>query len=582
MQFILSLSFTLVAVIAIVGITVFYSRQFDVSSQRIAENNSVNVIDQVNINLDNYMRDFMKLSDTAYYNILKVADISRDRGTIENELQLLLDTNENSLLSIALFDKNGNLIAGQAGMQVKEGVDPTSKEWFVNAGKQIEILHISEPYVDDIFMPVNGTYNWVISLSRSVEINYNGDVQRGVLLVYSKFSEIERITKSASLGGSGYAYVLSDNGATIFHPKQQLIDAGLMREDFNKVLEYSDGIHREDYDGTSRLITTKTMGYTGWKIVGVSSVSEMQTSPFDNRLLIWGLSLLVCIFLVGINFFISSKITTPLRRLDRAISAIEGDLDAVRIPIEGTYEIQHLGKTLNSMTASLKALMDDVVYEQEHVRRSEMIALQSQINPHFLYNTLDSAVWMIEAERYDGAITMITSLARLFRISLSQGDNIISLEKELEHVENYLTIQQMRYKNKFDYKITYDERLKDIPVIKLIVQPLVENAIYHAMEYVYDDGEIHVKAYVSEDILSIDVIDNGPGMTETQVKDLQDGVHKVDKTRGSGVGFQNVLQRVQMYYGEPFGLDVISEPDEGTTIRIRIPVTGKGKEGVHA
>lgn len=218
----------------------------------------------------------------------------------------------------------------------------------------------------------------------------------------------------------------------------------------------------------------------------------------------------------------------------------------------------------------MNSLMDNIVKEQELKRKTELDALQAQINPHFLYNTLDSIVWMVEGERYEGAVTMVTALARFFRISLSKGKNVISLKDELEHVSNYLTIQNIRYKNKFSYRIQAEDDVLDLACIKLVVQPLVENAIYHGMEYMDGDGEIDIKAYSENDEAIIEVKDNGLGMTEDIVESLLEKVHASKK--GSGVGLRNVNERIKLYFGPTYGLEINSEPDEGTSIKIHIPI----------
>ncbi len=173
----------------------------------------------------------------------------------------------------------------------------------------------------------------------------------------------------------------------------------------------------------------------------------------------------------------------PIKQLERSVRKLEKSNLNATVKIGGTYEIRHLGQTLQSMADNMKKLMDDIVKEQEDKRKSEMSALQSQINPHFLYNTLDSIIWIIENERYEDAIDMVTALTRLFRISLSKGKNIITVAQELQHAENYLIIQKVRYKNKFDYEIRMEPEAALCATIKLIVQPLVENSIYHGMEY---------------------------------------------------------------------------------------------------
>ena len=273
-----------------------------------------------------------------------------------------------------------------------------------------------------------------------------------------------------------------------------------------------------------------------------------------------------------INAYISSRITGPIKRLEKSVNALEaGKLDT-EIYIGGSYEIRHLGRSIRDMAGQIQVLMNDIVAEHESKRKSEFDTLQSQINPHFLYNPLDIIVWMIENEQKAEAVKVVTALARFFRISLSKGRSIIPVKDELEHVRNYLMIQQMRFKNKFTYQIESEPETLNLASLKLMLQPLVENAIYHGMEFMDGDGEILVRAFLEEGELIFTISDNGLGMTEEQVNGLlkENTVHASSK-RGSGIGVKNVNERIRLYFGEQYGLSIESEPDEGTTIRIHLP-----------
>lgn len=579
LQFTLLSTFTLVSVVAILFVTAGYMRQFSTTTEQMTRENSVKMLDQVNLNLDDYIHRLMGVSNTAYYKILKDGDTSDDQENMNRELSLLFSANESILSTIAVFNHQGELVNSAPSNQLKKDADPTQEAWFIQANEQIENVHFSQPAVDSLFLPTNNTYHWVVSLSRSVDLVNHGAVERGVLLVNMNFSGIEKISLNANFGSEGYVYLMTPDGQIIYHPKQQLIYSGLMLENTHAASSYSEGSHNEVFQGEKRIVTVKTMGYTGWKIVGVTPVSEMQSTVFNNHLLLVSLAVMVSLLILSINLLISVKVTNPLHQLERAVSRMEQDIYDIAIPVEGSYEIQHLSRTLMAMAHTMQRLMEDIVKQQEQMREKEMNVLQQQINPHFLYNTLDSTIWMIESGRHEGAITMITALAKFFRISLSKGKNIISLEDEINHVQSYLTIQEIRYKNKFEYSISVDESIGNAATIKLIIQPLVENAIYHGMDYMYEEGEIQIRAYRHEEAIYIDIEDNGPGMTEEQVFALRQGKKKQGKKRGSGIGFSNVEERIKLFYGAAYGLEVYSEPDEGTLIRIYLPFQLLDEEG---
>ena len=228
------------------------------------------------------------------------------------------------------------------------------------------------------------------------------------------------------------------------------------------------------------------------------------------------------------------------------------------------------------MLGRIKVLMSDLVDEHNAKRKSEFDTLQSQINPHFLYNTLDIIVWMIENENSDKAVNIVTALAKFFRISLSKGKNIITVKDEVEHVRNYLMIQNMRFKNRFEYSIDVDEEVLSYSSLKLMLQPLVENAIYHGMEFMDGDGEIDVKVFKEDDSLYFTITDNGLGMSEDMVETLL-SKDFVPSKKGSGIGVKNVNERIKLYFGSEYGLKVESEPDEGTKITIHLPAVVYGE-----
>jgi two-component system sensor histidine kinase YesM len=384
------------------------------------------------------------------------------------------------------------------------------------------------------------------------------------------YSGIEQIFTKVNSSSRGYVYLVDGSGEIIYHPKQNLINSSILRENNAVAAAYSDGTHEETYLGEKRMVTVRTVGYTGWKIINVTPTNDFYIS-FNQMRSFTGIILLLTVLLIFFaNQFVSYLIGNPIKKLDDSVKELEyGNLD-LNIYIGGSYEIRHLGRTITSMVKQMHLLMDEIVMEQEKKRKSEFDALQAQINPHFLYNTLDSIVWMVESERYKEAISMVTALAHLFRISLSKGKNIITIREEIEHAQNYLHIQKIRYKNRFTVEIDIDPEINECSTIKLIVQPLLENAIYHGLEYMDGEGEIKVRGYAKNGDIYIDVSDNGLGMPEQSLDFILTDENRVHK-KGSGIGLSNVHQRIQLYFGKQYGLEIESVLDEGTTVHIHLP-----------
>ncbi len=568
-QMILSLSFTAVAVVGMVfmGLTLFLRFSYTTNAQQ-AEN-SQRLLYQVNWNLDAYLRGMMRISDTAYYNVIKNIDL--DEGSLTPALELLYGSNRDSIVSMAVFSEEGNLLSATPLRTLKNSVSPQRADWFVEAMDKIENLHFSTPHVQNLWSDVDERYRWVVSLSRYVELSRDGAIEGGVLLLDMSFDGIEQICKDVELDDGGYLYLIDDSGEIIYHPRQQLIYAGLQQENNLVAAGYTDGSHQEQFQGQSRQVTVKTVGYTGWKLVAVVPRESLWTN-YSQLVLFFLFVVLFSIFLlVFVNLRLSEWITAPVKKLDRAVKDLEARRSDVDFDVGGPTEVEHLSHSIRSMVSTMDHLMEDIIQQEEQKRRSELDVLQSQINPHFLYNTLDSVVWMTENGRTQDAVVMLTSLARFFRISLSRGSNVIPIADELEHARHYLTIQKMRYKNKFSTDIIAEDGAESLYTIKLIVQPVLENAIYHGMAYADGDGEITVRAFREGGDVCIEVTDNGPGMPEEVVRGLLEGAGPNTGAKGSGIGFRNVHQRLRLTFGEPYGLTILSEPDDGTTVRIRLP-----------
>ena len=570
-QGILSLSFTAVAVVGMIfmGLALFF--RFSANTNAQMAENSQRVLAQVNLNLDMYLRRMMRLSDTAYYSVIKDADLAEE--DLSEALDLLYENNRDALVSIALFSEEGDLIASTPLVGLKNSVNPEKESWFTTAMDRIENLHFSTPHVQNLFEDPDYQYRWVVSLSRQVEMTRAGAIESGVLLVDMSFGGIEQICKDVDLSSTGYLYLIDGDGEIIYHPRQQLIYAGLLEENNLAAAGYTDGSHQETFGGTRREVTVKTVGYTGWKLVGVMP-SENLWDNYGQLVLFFLFVVLFSVFLlVFVNLRLSEWITAPVKKLDRAVKELEHGSTEVDFDVGGPGEVEHLSHSVRSMVSTMRHLMDDIIEQEEQKRRSELEVLQSQINPHFLYNTLDSVIWMTENGRTDDAVVMLTSLARFFRISLSRGSSIIPIRDELEHARHYLTIQKMRYKNKFSATITAEDGVESLYTIKLIVQPILENAIYHGMAYADGDGEITVRAFRDGGDVLIEVSDNGPGMPEEVVESLLDpnGPAAAAGAKGSGIGFRNVHRRIRLTFGADYGLTIFSEPDDGTTVRIRLP-----------
>lgn len=520
--------------------------------------------------MEDYLVNMRQISDAVYYNVVKENDFYDEKEDIQRGMNLLYEANRDKLRTIAIYNRDGSLVAAEPVASQKEDPDVTRQEWYQKAVDKMENIHFSIPHIQNLFDDNSFRYYWVISSSRAVELTENRNSQTGVLLVDMDFSSISRMMKQINEVSNGqYYYLCDNNGQIIYHPRQIQISDGICKENSVEAASYKDGVYDEEFEGIRRKVIVNTISYTGWKLVGVIPYSLFSHEMINIRYFIGMVILLMAMMLIIINRVVTQRISRPILKLNNSVMEYEAGKKP-EIYIGGSSEIRHLGYSIQSSYEKSEKLMQEIVWEQNERRKSELDALQSQINPHFLYNALDSITWMIEGERNDEAAFMISQLAKLFRISLSKGHTIISVRDELQHAKSYMNIQRIRYKDAFSVTFDVDPELEEYCAVKLTLQPILENSINYGVDPMDDCGEIMIRVKKEEDLLILSVEDNGIGMSEEEVSLLLTDSNRKRK-HGSGVGLVNINNRLQILFGKEYGLLIESEPDEGTRVSIRIP-----------
>lgn len=557
-----------ISIMLVLGI-VLYMR-FSTMSREESIQSTRKLMEQTGENLEDYLVSMRRISDTAYYNVIKENDMSAQDQDIQAKMNLLYEANRDNLQSIAIYNNYGSLMAAEPVAAQKEELDVTEQDWYKQALKEMENMHFSTPHIQNLFDDGTQRYYWVISLSRVVELTDNGVAQMGVLLVDMDYSSISRMMNQINRSTNGQYYYLCDSrGEIIYHPRQIQISDGIAKEDSEIVAEYKDGVYDLPFEGEQRKVIVNTISYTGWKLVGVISYDTLSAGTINIRYFVILIILLMAMMLVIINRVVALRISSPILKLNNSVKKYEAG-EKPEIYIGGSSEIRHLGLSIQNSYEQIDILMKKIVLEQNERRKSEFDALQSQINPHFLYNALESITWMVEGGRNDEAAFMISQLAKLFRVSLSKGRTVISIKDEMQHAQSYMNIQKIRYKNMFSVVYDVDPSVYSCCIVKLVLQPLLENAINYGVEGMDDSGEIRVTGSVDNGTVILSVSDNGMGMSAEQVKLVLTDSSRVHK-RGSGVGLINVNNRIQLLFGKEYGVRIESEPDEGTTVSICIP-----------
>ena len=423
--------------------------------------------------------------------------------------------------------------------------------------------YLTAPHVESIF---EGYYPWVVTVTAPLE---PGGEAAWVSLDLS-FAGISGYINNVGIGQRGYCFLMDQSGAIVYHPQQRLLYAGLKSEDTASLATLADGT----YDDDTVIYSMSTVEGSGWRVVGVSYVDELVNQNVREMIQLSGvMALVILAAALFTSWLLSHLLGRPLRGLASAMERFESDADHFTYqPVGGTREVRELSDSFGHMVVRIQQLMSTVRQEEVNLRKTELKALQAQINPHFLYNTLDSIAWMCERGRNTDAVNMVHALARLFRISISRGNELIPIAKELEHAESYLQIQKYRYKNQFTYTFEVDPACLEYYCNKITLQPIIENAINHGLDLMVDEGQITVQVCQEGEDILFRVRDNGVGMSREQVDAI---LHHSPGDR-TGIGIKNVDDRLKIYFGKKYGLRITSELDVGTCVEIRMPKIGEG------
>lgn len=572
MQSILMLTFSVLSVLIILITGVLLYQRFSAISRQKEVASTQEMIGQTKEAMDDYLMRMRQISDTAYYNVVKENDFSNQMQTIHSGMNILYEGNKDDLASIAIYNNFGSLVLAEPVASQKEDPDVTNQEWYQQALSEMENIHFSTPHIQNLFD--NGTmrYEWVISLARAVELNNSGESQLGVLLVDMDYYKISHMLEQLNSQSSKKYYYLCDSaGNIIYHPKQVQISKKIVPENNSAIVHYQEGVHDEYFQGAARKVLVSDISYTGWKLVGVIPAATFTQDTFQTGLFIALYVVLMAMVLVVINRMISLRISRPLQKLNASVMEYEaGAGEKPAIYLGGSTEIRHLGQSIQQSYEQIDQLMKEIILEHNERRKSELDVLQSQINPHFLYNTLESITWMIEGEENDRAVFMITQLAKLFRISLSKGRTIIPVADELQHAKSYMNIQKQRYKEAIAVTFEVEPALNQLCIVKLVLQPILENSLNYALKGLDDSGEIKVVGRLVAGDIVLTVTDNGIGIAPDEIDLLLTDRPEAHK-KGSGVGLVNVHKRIQLFFGKEYGVTITSKLDEGTTVTIKIP-----------
>ena len=544
----LPIFFIFTLIVSIVSYSLFYTNTRSYTNNQI-EQSSYQC-------LNNYETFFNSVIDTSNSIERKVSnmDLINHQDEITTYLDDLLSL-QSELSNAAIYSLEGEVIA--SNLNYESVTNATTTDWFINANNNRLLNFFSSiDYLD-------GLYGFTLSKY----VTYNTEQEGGILKLDFDFTNVINLISETDLGNGGHITIYDNNYNVVYC-------SGIFNQKETKLVQdVVLGSKIVRLDNVEYNMYISTLSNTRWKVAIFTNYESISSTLSNFLIILIILTIVIIVVEGGILYFVSTGITNPIRLLKREMSNVESlkfnpnDL----LLIKGNKEVIELSKSFNQMMKRIDELAKKNIEEEEEKRKSELKALQNQINPHFLYNTLDSIVYLIEKKDNEKAEEMIIALSKFFRISISKGRTIIPLEKEIEHVKYYLLIQKIRFGKSFSYNIDIKIDISKYYTIKLILQPLVENAIIHGLKELEGNGKINIEVDKEDDLIKISISDNGFGILPSKLNEIYENMK--DKTKNSSVGLKNVYQRLKIYYGEKADLKIVSDLDIGTTIIIYIPIS---------
>lgn len=544
----LSYSYGIIVLLLVVT-SLFYYKSSSQTIRQETERNTQNTIQQSSQFIDTYIQH---LEETSASLVDKPSLFTvSNQEQVKQLFKTILATNSD-LKTITYVSKEGNVLTTDESTDVETSSDMMKEDWYSQAiGKK------ATPVLLPAHMQKKDDMNdWVISITQ--EVQDSSGKNQGVLKIDLGYSSIGTYLKDLKLGQEGFAFIINQKGQYIYHPKESVYSS---EEEMDEMKTFISAQNAYVQNGRY-YVSQISMPSSQWIIVGVSSLDQLRVL---RQNLIMSFIIIGFLIILGASLLITfgaRQFLAPVKNLQETILKIGAGERNLRAEVAGPVELQTLSLEFNKMLDQNDSLMQSIKESQEEIRQYELQALASQINPHFLYNTLDSIIWMAEFKDNQRVVEMTKSLAAYFRLALNQGNEKITLKKEIDHVRHYLFIQKQRYGNRLSYEISEDDKADDFILPKLVLQPLVENAIYHGIKEVDRPGLIKIKTSLKNNILSVSVWDNGKGFDEK--------TSSQDKLDRGGVGLSNVKKRLSLEFGEDFDMMIQSEKNQFTQISLII------------
>ncbi|MBD3922609.1 sensor histidine kinase [Paenibacillus sp. PR3] len=609
----LVIHFLLIGILPAIGLGVLIDWTASRIIERQVNDYTIQMIGKVNDNLEHYVENAQNMTYLISFdpNVDQFMEHGKYDEMAIRTFMTGFTTLHTEVASIVIANDKGSYISNE--MYVRSTKSLTEDDWYKQGVQSKGIFRIiGHPSGRNLASHVDYKDSEVVSFVRAVVDPITQDV-KGVIMIDLKLRVFAETVKDVRLGKSGYLMVVDDSGDTIYAPDHPLLQTLPEPPAENGIAPASSGTYSAKVDGRSLQFIYRTSPFTNWMTVGVFPSDEPVSEMREIRFYVISFAFLVCLLGITASYYLSHSMSRPIGQLMSFMQKAEsGDL-TIRYWGDRQDEVGKLGRSFNLMLAQINRLITLTELQERQKREAELRSLQAHIKPHFLYNTLDTIQWMARRRNADDVADVVGSLSKLFRIGLNRGSDMIPLAEEFEHISSYMNIQQTRYSGKISFTVSLDPAVADLYVLKLMLQPIVENAIYHGVKERRGPGVIDVSAKEEDGAVLLRVADDGAGIPPDKLARLlsklesisseggsPDGIgiqretygKNADKPAadvllggssqgggsssggegGSGYGMMNVQARVRIAFGDIYGVKIESQVGQGTVVTIRHPI----------
>ncbi|OUS75819.1 hypothetical protein B1748_15435 [Paenibacillus sp. MY03] len=565
--------YALMIIIPVIVVTILgFQRYHENLTERVGEY-GLNLTDQIGLNLDNYIRQIDRLSMTFYLDGIDGLTENKDPMHVYTE-KIAVDKALRNMMLIIPFqdiegiywirDKEVQYSQYGSGQQVNHD-DFAADGWFDRVIAADGGGVIIPPYRPLTGKKEKGDY--IFSYARSI-VNVSTRNPHGILLIDVSMEFLHELLTETRMPSSPNLFIVDQNGEIIYHE-----DEGQMNQPFEPQLTGPYGRFVDYIHGEETMVQFVRSDTTGWSVVNTVPVKQLSDELRLMRNLLWTFTVVAVLLALSLSSVLTRWIIEPLKRMKRSMLRVElGDYD-VRVQVKAQDEIGQLGRSFNMMVEQIHSLVNRELAMRIYKQQAEFKLLRSQVNPHFLFNTLESINMKAELNEDYEVADMVTKLGKLFRLSLQQNEELTSVSRELEYTRVYMQLQQIRFP-KMEFVIDFPEELLDAFTLPWMLQPLVENAIIHAIAPLGGVGKVTVQGRREAGQLVIEVLDTGEGISERRLAEIRellyDSTQENSHEREQHIGLQNVHRRIQAYWGKEYGLDIRKGDSGGTVVTLKM------------